>query len=46
MFDFEKNNAHNVSFGNINYEIKLMFIGKVSEQGQSFPTFEFMVSEL
>ncbi len=45
MFDFQKNNAHNITFENKNYEIKLMSIGKVSEQGQDFPTFEFMVIE-
>lgn len=45
MFDFQKNNLHNITLENKNYEIKLMNIGKVSEQGQDFPTFEFMVSE-
>ena len=45
MFDFQKNNVKNIAFEDKNYEIKLMNIGKMSEQGQDFPTFEFMVTE-
>lgn len=44
-FDFQKNNIQNIAYENKNYEIKLMSIGKVSEQGQDFPTFEFMITE-
>ena len=46
MFDFQKNNIHNLRMADKNYEIKLMHIGEVVEQGQSFKTFEFMVTEL
>lgn len=45
IFDFQKNNVNNITFENKNYEIKLMNIGKVSEQEQDFSTFEFMVTE-
>jgi len=44
-FDFQKNNVNNITFANKSYEIKLMTIGKISEQGQNFPTFEFAVNE-
>jgi len=46
MFDFKKNNIHKINLKNKNYEIKLMNIGKISEQGQDFRTFEFMITEL
>ena len=45
-FDFQKKNIHHITFENQNYEIKLMNIGKVPEQGQSFKTFEFSVTKL
>ncbi|MCK5708015.1 MAG: hypothetical protein KAI43_10215 [Candidatus Aureabacteria bacterium] len=34
-----------ISFEDKDYEIKLLNIGKVKQQGQDFPFFEFMITE-
>lgn len=46
QFDSKNNNIHKIKIGNDNYEIRLMNMGKVNEQGQDFPTFEFLVKRL
>ena len=45
LFDFQNSNVNEINCENKNYEIKLMNIGKVSENGKDFKTFEFMISE-
>ncbi len=44
LFDFKKNNVHDVTVENTKYKVKLMTIGKESIQGQNFPYFEFFVT--
>ena len=42
IFDFEKNNVHNVKVDSKSYEIKLLNIDKEEFQGQNFPYFELV----
>ena len=46
QFDLKKNNTHKITMGSKSYEIRLMNIGSINEQGQDFPTFDFFVHEL
>lgn len=45
-FDFANSNVHEVDVQGKKYEIKLMNIGTVNEEGQDFKSFEFFVTEL
>lgn len=44
-FDLEKNNKQTVKYQNRIYSIELKKIGKILEQGQNFPVYDFIVSE-
>lgn len=44
-FDFDKNNIHEIEIQGKNYRIKLENIGVTKEDGQEFPTFEFLITE-
>jgi hypothetical protein len=45
-FDLQKNNVHKISVEDKNYEIKLMNIEKILEQGQEFLSFKFLITVL
>jgi len=46
LFDFKGNNIKKIDIGNKSFEVKLLNIGKKNIQGQDFPEFEFLVTEV
>ncbi len=45
QFDFGKNKIQNFETGGKRYEVELVDIGKVNQEGQAFLTFSFLVRE-
>lgn len=45
-FDFKSNNKHRITFDNKTYEIRLMKIDTIEQDGQKFPSFHFLTEEL
>ena len=45
FFDFDGAAAHHINIVGRDYEIRLMAIEHVNQDGQDFPTYEFMVSQ-
>lgn len=45
QLDIESNNEATIKFKGLNYQVKLLHIGKENIQGQDFPYFEFFVEE-
>ena len=45
LFDLSASPAHTVTVGNHEYEIRLLHIGEVEEEGQNWFTYEFMVTK-
>ena len=46
QFNLKNNNVQRINFRNKDYQIKLMSISKIKEEGQDFPCFEFLVEQL
>ena len=45
LFDLSASPAHTVTVGNHEYEIRLLHIGEVEEEGRNWFTYEFMVTK-
>lgn len=46
FFDFDGEPIHRIEVAGQPYDLRLMNIGRVSQDGQEFPSYEFMITQL